>query len=735
MSKPPTFFRRCLDWLLARAGYSVNHGLRAVTAIPDTNGVSDVALDTRFREAVTQHINGDLEQAESGYRAVISLRPGHVDALHNMGVVSAQRGHFLEALDWIDRAIKADPSRLAPHVTHGNLLKDLQRNEDAVASFDRALALDSQSTDAWLGRAIALYGSRRHHEAMASFDRALVIDSPNAQALYGRGIVLASLRHFEEAVADYGRAIAIEPNHADAYSNRGIALAQLQRHEEALDSYHRALAINPRHADALNNRGALLMTRGDFSGASRDYAQLVEIAPNYKHGLGNLLLARLYCCDWADYQAVRGQLGRGVRTGQCEAQPFALVVASGDGADHLACAKTFVANAYAHQSSAMWTGGIYRHNRIRIAYLSADFREHAASYLIAELIEKHDRNRFEISAWSLSPAAEDDMRVRLRKAFDQFNDVADIGDLEVANRLRAEEIDIAVDLMGHTSGSRPGIYACRPAPLQATYLGYLGTTGADFMDYIIGDAEVIPESHEHYYTEKVVRLPDTFQVNDSKRKIAPQAPARGELGLPPSGFVFCCFNNTYKITPDMFDIWMRLLARIDGSILWLVAGDYAAGNLRAEASARGIDPARLVFAMRMALPDHLARLQHADLFLDTLPYNAGATASDALWAGVPVLTCAGSSFPGRVAASLLRAIGLPELITSSHTEYEMLAYQLATTPTRLAELRGRLARNRNSSPLFDTDRFKRHIESAYITMYERYQKGHAPQSFSVRPSA
>jgi protein O-GlcNAc transferase len=364
------------------------------------------------------------------------------------------------------------------------------------------------------------------------------------------------------------------------------------------------------------------------------------------------------------------------------------------------------------------------------------FRVHPLSFLTAGLFERHDRARFETIAVSLGPDTPTPIRSRVQAAFERFIDVRPSTDREVARMLVEWEVDIAVDLNGFTANARTGIFGLRPAPVQVSYLGYPATMGAPYIDYIVADDEVIPPEHRPYYTEKIVYLPDTYQVSDCDRRIAERTPTRAELGLPEQGFVFCCFNNNYKITPTMFDGWMRLLAKVEGSVLWLFEGNAAVSrNLRREAAARGIAPERLVFAQRVALDEHLARHRRADLFLDTLPYNAHTTANDALWAGLPVLTCRGTTFAGRVAASLLRAIGLPELITGSLPEYEALALQLATDSALLAGIRDRLARHRDRYPLFDTDRFRRHLEAAYVEMWERYQRAEPPASFAVAPLA
>jgi predicted O-linked N-acetylglucosamine transferase (SPINDLY family) len=354
------------------------------------------------------------------------------------------------------------------------------------------------------------------------------------------------------------------------------------------------------------------------------------------------------------------------------------------------------------------------------------------AYLTVGLFEQHDKSRFETTAISFGPDPGDQFRKRLENSFDRFLDVQTKNDRDLVLLLRELEIDIAVDLMGYTNNSRPAILALRPAPVQVNFLGYAGTMGADTIDYIIADRFIIPEACQSFYTENIVYLPDTYLPTDSTRSIGEHAPARGAAGLPESGFVFCCFNNNYKITPPIFDIWMRLLLEVEGSVLWLVEDNAAAvGNLRHEAEGRGVAPERLVFAPRVKLEDYLARLRLADVFLDTLPYNAHTTASDALWAGLPVVTCAGSSFAARVAGSLLNAVGLPELITGTLEDYEALALKLARDRDLLAHIKSKLARNRQSFPLFDTERFRRHIESAYQTMWERHQRGEPPASFAV----
>jgi len=742
---------------------------------------------------------GQLDDAELIYRAILRRQPDDAEALHYFGVLQAQRQNFAEAAALIDRALVIDPGNATAHLNRGNVFRMQGRHEDALASYDRALVLAPENAGARINRgdvlldlgrydaALASYDSllslmpdhrdvqirrsrvlgalRRFEEALTGYDRALAIRADDPEAWFQRGQVLGVLRRHAEAVDSYDRALVFKPDSATVLNDRGNALRQLQRRTEALDSFDRALALNPGFAEAHNNRGALLSDMGrhaealagydralelrpDATGfinnrgdllrvmglherAALDYSRLLELDPGFDQALGHKLHSNLQICDWKNYNADRQRLLAAVRAGR-SFLPFTVLVLSDSGAEPLQSARAYAAQKYPMTAKPLWTGERYRHDRIRVAYLSADFYLHATTTLMVELFERHDRERFEVSAWSFGPDVRDNMRERLQKSFEQFHDVRGMSDNEVAAMLRDREIDIAVDLKGYSKGCRPAIFAQRAVPIQVNYLVYPGTMGADFIDYIIGDKDVIPEGDEIFYAEKVVRLPDSYQVNGPGRVKSAKIPGRADAGLPESGFVFCCFNNNYKITPDVFDIWMRLLIRVEGSVLWLLEGNAAASrNLRLEAVARGVNAERLVFAPRMSPSAHIARQALADLFLDTLPCNAHTTASDALWAGLPVLTCRGGAFPGKVAASVLRAIGLPELIAENLDDYEALAFRLATTPALLADFRSRLTRNKTTQPLFDIDRYRRHIESAYVTMYEQYQRGESPQGFPV----
>jgi protein O-GlcNAc transferase len=441
---------------------------------------------------------------------------------------------------------------------------------------------------------------------------------------------------------------------------------------------------------------------------------------------GSRLGARLTLCDWAGFDGDVERLRTSARSGGLDSAPFPLLSIPSTPAEQLQCARSYLAHG-TKPKPPLWRGERYEHPRIRLAYLSADLRDHPVAQLMAGVFEAHDRSAFETYAIAFGPDRDDPLRARLRQAFEHFIVLDDRDDQLAAELLRELEIDIAVDLMGYTRHCRTGILARRPAPVQVNYLGYPGTMGADFIDYIIADRHVIPPEDAVHYAERVVHLPVTLQPNDARRAIAHDPGTRAAAGLPDDGFVFCCMNNAYKISPIVFDVWMRLLRAVPRSVFWLSVRGTAAENLRREAQARGIDGNRLVFAARVdSHADYLARYRLADLFLDTLPYNAHTTASDALWAGLPLLTCTGSTFASRVATSVLHAVGLPELATADLAQYEALALELATHPARLAELRSRLAEHRTTYPLFDTARFCRDLEHAFRHMWLRQQSGLPP---------
>ena len=676
---------------------------------------------------------GKFDESLACYDRALSLRPGYTEAFVNRGNALHDMNRHEEALASYDRALSLKPDHAIALLNRGNVLQDLGKYADALIAFDRALSLKPDFPEAHLNRGDALQDLQRHEEAVICYDRALAIRPRYAKALNNLGTALRELNRHDEALVALDRALSIDPNHPEALNNRGATLQALLRPEDALACYDRALALKPDYAKALHNRGTALAGLQRYSDAAQTFAQLVALHPDYDYAVGNLLKCQLHCCAWEHVPLLQRRIVDAVDRGKRSIVPFSYLAASSSEASQLRCAQTYVADRYPPSAAPMWNGQRYRHDRIRIAYLSADFHDHATAYLIAGLFELHDRDRFEIAAVSFGPDTGSPVRKRLERSFQRFVDVRARTDREVARMLREWEIEIAVDLKGFTADNRTRIFSYRPTPLQVSYLAFPGTMGADYIDYIIADRKVIPRGHDASYAEKVVRLPDSYQVNDSKRRIAERTPTRAEAGLPDEGFIFCCFNSSYKIDARVFAIWTRLLHEVRGSVLWLLDDNAAASkNLRNEAVRHGVAADRLVFAPRLHLDEHLARHRLADLFLDTLPYNAHTTASDALWAGLPVLTCVGSTFAGRVASSLLAAAGLPELITQSLEAYETLGLRLAKTPALLAAIRAKLVLHRHDSPLFDTGRFRRHLESAYVEMWDRQQRGDPPASFEVQ---
>jgi protein O-GlcNAc transferase len=621
-------------------------------------------LQSRFRQGLALHRQGELTAAERIYREVLEQQPRHFDSLHMLGVIALQTGRAERGIELIRGAIGLNEKVAAAHNNLGKALLDTGRPGEALASFDRATALDPGF----------------------------------AEVHVNRGNTLVKLRRLEEALVSYRKAVALRPDHAEIYRNCGNIYSRLRRYDEAFAAYDKVLALKP-----------------NLPGAE-----------------GHRLYARMHLCDWSRWEAESAHLISSVRNGHANTQPFIFLAIPSTSEDQLQCAQLWAATNHPASEKPVWQGERYDHDRIRVAYLSADFRQHALSFLMAGMFECHDRSRFEVTAISFGVDDNSEIGRRVKASFERFVDARTYSDEQIADLIKALEIDIAVDLMGFTTDSRTGIFARRPAPVQAHYLGYPGTVGARYIDYIVADRVVIPDNQREFYSEKLVLLPDSYLVNDRKRAIADRTFTRTELGLPLDGFVFCCFNNNHKITPRVFDGWMRILGQVEDSVLWLFQDNAkAADNLKKEALARGVNAERLIFASRMPPSDHLARHRAADLFLDTLPYNAHTTAADALWAGLPVLTCLGDTFVGRVAASLLNAVGVPDLITTTLDDYEALAVRLATHPDELAAIRAKLKANRLTTPLFDTRRFTAHIEAAYTAMHARHQAGLAPDHIAI----
>jgi len=748
-----------LIWLhdgnLGRAAEALRRSLTVNPAQPVVLTNLGVALHAlrRFGEAV------------ESYDAAVALQPDLVEALSNRANSLCALGRHSEAVDSCDRALALRPNFPEAHNNRGDVLRAQARWEEAVESFSRALALRPGFSEALNNRALALLELGRAAQALHDCDRAVQLDGRNAQAFNTRGNALRDLGRLTEALASYERALQLRPTYAPAEVNRGNLLFELGRADQALASFNRALELAPQESSAWFNRGNMLRRMGrphealasfeqalriqpafalalngcaevlaelgQYGAAARWLAALLAVEPRFDFAPGLLLYCQMQECDWSEYESRVAQVLRGLRDGATVAAPFWSLALTDSMSDQLRCARHFAARHRPRGLPNPASGASRRHDRIRVVYLSADFREHPVARLLAGVLERHDRERFEVVGMSLSGEDQSELGRRVAAALNPVWDVSSMTDVGAAELIGRFEADIVVDLLGYTQGMRPGILARRPAPVQVSYLGFPGTMGADFIDYIIADDFTIPPGAARGYAEQVVRMPVCFQANDDRRAAAEHYPTRAEVGLPADASVLCSFNSNFKLTPSMFERWMGLLRDAEGSVLWLTAEGAARDNLVRQAERCGVHSGRLIFAGRLPYREHLARLSLADLFLDTFPFNGGATASDALWAGVPVLTCAGEAFASRMAGSLLNALGLPELIAPSLAQYERIARELLATPSRLAAFRAALVRKRGAHPLFDAERFCRDLERAYAMMWDRSQRGEPPSACSV----
>ncbi len=650
-----------------------------------------------MRRLAELYQQGRMQDVLSAGQPLLLQFPNSAPLLTLMGAANLAAGKFNQARVVFGKVTQLDPGNADAHNNLGIALSELGRRDEAIASYQRALALRPHYAGGHNNLGSALRGLGRTNDAIASFEKALSFKANYPEAHNNLGNALRDQGRTDDAIAAYQQALQLRPAYADALSNLAGALADLRRRDEAIECYTRALAINPNHTTARAEK----------------------------------LHQQAHICDWDAIAADAAFIPHLGVTGE-PVSPFAMLPLEDAPSRHRIRSERWVQKKYARPIMAPRERLSARPERLRIGYFSGDFFDHATMYLMAKLFEVHDRSRFSLHAFSYGPQNQDAMRARAEAVFDRFHDVCGQSDLAVAELVRREGIDIAVDLKGHTTDARLGVLAHRPAPVQMSYIGYPGTIGAPFIDYIIADATVIPPAQREHYSEKVVFLPNSYQVNDDSRVISDRAMTRSDAALPENGFVFCCFNNSFKIAPPEFEIWMRLVKRTEGSVLWLLETNrWAVENLRAQAQRRGVDPKRIVFAPRMSAADHLARHRLADLFLDTFNYNAHTTAADALWAGLPLITKTGAGFAARVGASLLRAVGLPELIISDEQSYEALAAAVAADPQRLGAVRAKLAGNRANAPLFNTTVFARHLEAAYETAFGRYLGSEAPADITI----
>ena len=695
-------------------------------------GAPDVsALTTLFNTAFNKHQGGQIAEAEVLYQQVLALAPEHANALHLLGLIYHQTNRADLGLQLVLKAISIKPDYTMFN-NLANMYREQNNTNDAIQYYQQAIALNPNYAEAYNNLGVSFQDIKEYGAAIESYQKALQLKPDYAEAFGNIANTLKSEHKLEAALAYYDKALTLKPDNPDFHHNLGATLKSLQRYEQALISYKKALDLRPNYADTYSNIAHILKTQNKLAEAIYFYQKALSLKPNHAEALGSLFYAQQYCCEWTDYEHHQQQVITSIMARQEGYKPLSFLAVSDSAAAQLSCAEVFAETHHYQAIKYNHTPSQSAAKKIKLAYISADFRDHALTILMVELFERHDRERFEVIAISLKQGSSSSIGNRVVKAFDQFIDATAMSDTEVADLIVELKIDIAIDLMGYTANSRTDILCFKPAPIQVNYLGYPGTMGLKVIDYIIADQFVIPPALKEFYTEQVVYLPDCYQVNDGQRYQPKGDLIRADYGLNVDSFVFCSFNNSYKVTPVFFAIWMRLLAAVPNSVLWLLADNPAVElNQKQFAVACGINPDRLIFAKKVTYQEYLGRYQLADLCLDTLPFNAGTTASDALWVGLPIVTCAGEAFAGRMAGSLLQAIGLPELVTEDLASYEAMAIKLATHPSLLADIKARLLSNKNTQPLFDSQRFCEHLEIAYETMWERYQQGLQPECFSV----
>lgn len=661
---------------------------------------------------------GRAEEALRCYERALALAPALPEAHNNRANALVDLARFEEALASCDRALGLRPAYPDALNNRAIVLCRLKRPQEAIASLDRALELQPQSAATYANRAAALIDCDRPEEALADSERALRLDQHHVDARNNRGLALQRIGRLAEALETLDQALRLYPGYAEAHVNRGNVLRGLGQPAEALASFDRALELRPDLVGALNDRARLLADLGRHDEAATGFARVIALVPDFELGAGHLLHCRLLACDWTDYEASVARLLAAVAGGAYAVAPLWCLALTDSAALQLACARKFARRqarsgvvplpAPAPEPSPAAMGSL------RVAYLSSDFREHVVSRLLVGIFEQHDRDRFEVIGISLSAADHSDLGRRVRAAFDRWEEASRLTDGEIAALIRRLGVDVLVDLNGWTRDMRPGVLARRPAPVQVSYLGYPGTSGADYIDYLIADDFVVPPAARRFYSEQIIPLAGVFQANDDRRPVETTRPARTAAGLPENATVLGSFSRASKIAPPLFDTWCRLLRANRDSVLWLVAdGDGTRRNLLREAGKRGVEPERLLFAPRLTYGEHLARIPLVDLALDTFPFNGGATTSDVLRAGVPVLTLAGEAFASRMTGSLLRALELPELITHDLEEYERVGLALLEHSPELRMLRARLEASLRTTRAFDSRATCRELEAAY----------------------
>ena len=684
-----------------------------------------ISIDTGFVEGyynlgITLQELKQLDNASVNYKKAIEIKPNYPEAFNNLGTLYKELKDFDSSIQSYQNAIDIKPDYAEAFNNLGILYKELGQLDKAVQNHKIAININSKYDEAHNNLGILFMELGQLESAIESYKSAIKANKNFIEAINNLGLVLMNLGQIEEAIKYYQKALKINPSFALTYNNLGVAYKNLHIHDAASKCFQKSIALEPNYSDALCNYGHLLTEMDNLQDALANYEHAFAIKPDADYLLGTIIHTKMHLCIWNEYSNNLNELQAQINDGQKRIDAFSFMALIDDPEIQGKVSKIYFKDRNPRSNLLPQIKNHPKHNKIKIGYFSADFREHPVSYLTAELYETHDRNQFEVHAFSYGPDTKDEMNLRIKAGVDHFHDVREMSHKEIATLSRSLEIDIAVDLSGATHSSKTEVFAMLAAPIQTSYIGWLGTMGADYYDYLIAAEGMIPKKNQKYFSEKIVYLP-TYQVNDSKESLPKAIFSRKDLGLPEDSFVFCCFNNTFKITPEAFDSWARILNGVEQSVMMIyVSNKHAQKNLIKEIKLRNIDPKRLIFGERLSRAEYLDRYRSADLFLDTFPYNAGTTASDALRMGLPLLTINGNSFNSREAANIVHAVNLPEMITSSQEEYESLAIELANNPKKFRIIKEKLADNLPSAPLFDTPRFTKNLESAYKIMFKRY---------------
>jgi protein O-GlcNAc transferase len=693
--------------------------------------LSQADIKNSFAKALSLHQQGRLDEAETIYKEILRSEPRHDESLNLLGLIEFGRKNHERGIELITKALEIDPSFKSAQYNLARCYEGLKQFEKAHGAYERAIQLDPKNAEAHLGLSNVLTLLEKQDEAMVHVNMSLELNPDLAGAHANKGMMLSQLGRYHEAMHHYNIAARLEPNNPELLFNRANAWFKLKMPDEALKNYNRAIELMPDYAKGYLARAGVLKELKHYDRAQLDFDKALELDPDLTEVISDRLYNNADICGWSRYKEDVAILVAQARDSEISVNPFGLLTFSNSRELQFETAAHY-SKQYGTSTAANWVASPKTNERLRIGYFSGDFRDHPVAQLVVGVFETHDREKFEIELFSLGANTGDGAQRRILDACDGYFHVGDMTFTKALQFVRDRNLDVAVDLTGYTAFGRPELFGSRLAPVQVSYLGYSATTGAEYMDYIIGDPKLIPPEHDSEYSECVARLPEFFMPNDRSRNSAEKFISRKSMGLPDRATVFCCFNNTNKLNPHVFGLWMNILKRVPGSVLWVIANNkFVAPNLRKEAEARGVDPSRLIFAQRVAREDYFARYRCADMFLDTLPYNAHTTACDALWGGLPVLTQMGETFAARVAGSAVATLGIPEMITHSDSDYEDRAVALANAPEELAEITKRLRANIATSPLFDIERYTKHLEAAFEQMVTRARQGLKPESFTI----